>query len=190
MVIGFILLSGEGILVHRRLAGRCRANGKLVHLSVQAAALGFGLIGVWAKFKGKDGIVSNFYSLHSWIGLSSVLLLASQCLIGFISMWHRTEGWRTRPAVLPWHVFFGLYAFGLAVTAAETGLQEKLTFLQARRGGPARKSREVTLINSIGIALAILPAFVILAAISPRHREGQITKFINSKDAENGKSHV
>ncbi|GER31918.1 cytochrome b reductase [Striga asiatica] len=38
----------------------------------------------------------------------------------------------TRLRVLPWHVFLGLYTYGLAVATAETGLLEKLTFLQAR----------------------------------------------------------
>nr|GEV33226.1 probable transmembrane ascorbate ferrireductase 4 [Tanacetum cinerariifolium] len=38
----------------------------------------------------------------------------------------------TRIHVLPWHVFLGLYAYGLAVVTAETGHLEKLTFLQTK----------------------------------------------------------
>ncbi|KAH0467206.1 hypothetical protein IEQ34_004444 [Dendrobium chrysotoxum] len=189
MVIGFILLNGEAILVHRRLAGWSREIRKAVQLSLQAAALGFGLFGIWAKFRGNEGISANFYSLHSWIGLACVALSAFQWMVGLISMWHKPEGRWTRSVVLPWHLFVGLYTFGLAVAAAETGLQEKLTFLLGRRG-LSHNSPESALINSLGIALALLAAVIILAAISPRHHVSHVTKFVNVKDGTNGKFHV
>ncbi|KAK1281182.1 putative transmembrane ascorbate ferrireductase 4 [Acorus gramineus] len=65
MVIGFILVSGEAIMVHRSLSGWSRGTRKSVHLGLQGAALGLGLFGIWARFKGTDGIFANFYSLHS-----------------------------------------------------------------------------------------------------------------------------
>jgi len=112
MVIGFILLSGEGIyiyiypllnlslacasfgvesviyewlfvvcyaaiLVHRWLPGS-RGLKKLVHLWLQGVALACGVFGIWTRFQGKDGIVANFYSLHSWMGLVCVSLFAAQ----------------------------------------------------------------------------------------------------------------
>ncbi|KAI0523158.1 hypothetical protein KFK09_005550 [Dendrobium nobile] len=186
MVIGFILLNGEAILVHRRLAGWSRETRKAAQLSLQAAALGFGLFGIWAKLRGNEGISANFYSLHSWIGLACVAIFAFQWVVGLISMWHKPEGRWTRSEVLPWHLFVGLYTFGLAVAAAETGLQEKLTFLLGRRG-LSHNSPESALINCLGIALALLAAVIILAAISPRHH---VTKFVNVKDGTNGKFHV
>ncbi|XP_020581134.1 probable transmembrane ascorbate ferrireductase 4 [Phalaenopsis equestris] len=189
MVIGFILLNGEAILVLRRPAGQSPESRKAVQLSLQAVGLGFGLFGIWAKFSGKDGISSNFFSLHSWIGLACVALFASQWAMGFISMWHKPQERSTRSTILPWHTFVGLYTFGLAVAAAETGLQEKLTFLLDRRG-LARNSREAFLINSLGLALALLALVVVLAAISPRHQVGQVTKFVNFKDDMNRKFHV
>ncbi|KAL3654367.1 hypothetical protein CASFOL_004048 [Castilleja foliolosa] len=77
MVIGFILISGEAILVHRCLPGS-RNLKKLVHLCLQGVALACGIFGIWTKFHGQDGIVSNFYSLHSWMGLVCVTLFAAQ----------------------------------------------------------------------------------------------------------------
>lgn len=92
--------------------------------------------------------------------------------------------------VLPWHMFVGLYTFGLAVAAAETGLQEKLTFLLGRQV-VLHNSAEAVLINSIGIALALLAAVVILAAISQqRHQANQETKFVNVRDDMDGKFNV
>ncbi|CAJ2648346.1 unnamed protein product [Trifolium pratense] len=77
MVIGFILLSGEAILVHRWLPGS-RGLKKSVHLCLQGVALASGIFGIWTKFKGEDGIVANFYSLHSWMGLICISLFGAQ----------------------------------------------------------------------------------------------------------------
>ncbi|KAG1346928.1 putative transmembrane ascorbate ferrireductase 4, partial [Cocos nucifera] len=172
MVIGFILLGGEAILAHRWLSGWSRGTRKSMHLSLQGAALGFGLFGIWAKFKGKDGILASFYSLHSWMGILCVALFATQWVVGFLSFWHRGEGRRTRAALLPWHVFAGLYTYGLAVATAETGLLEKLTFLHINHGLP-RRSPESALVNALGLALVILCGLVVLAAVSPKQRSSK-----------------
>ncbi|KAK0572935.1 hypothetical protein LWI29_000635 [Acer saccharum] len=166
MVIGFILISGEAILVHRWLPGS-RNLKKSVHLCLQGVALASGIFGIWTKFQGKDGVVANFYSLHSWMGLICVCLFGAQWMVGFLSFWHRGEVRTARVKVLPWHIFLGLYTYGLAVATAETGLLEKLTFLQTRRSVPKR-SPESMIGNSLGIGLALLSGIVIFTAISPK----------------------
>ncbi|KAL8518320.1 hypothetical protein ACS0TY_009621 [Phlomoides rotata] len=80
MVIGFILISGEAILVHRWLPGS-RNFKKLVHLCLQGVALACGIFGIWTKFHGQDGVVANFYSLHSWMGLICVILFGAQLIL-------------------------------------------------------------------------------------------------------------
>ncbi|KAF8399181.1 hypothetical protein HHK36_015046 [Tetracentron sinense] len=168
MVIGFILISGEAILVHRWLPGSMNFK-KSVHLCLQGVALACGVFGIWTKFQGKDGIVANFYSLHSWMGLVCVFLFGAQWLTGFLSFWHRGETRTVRIRVLPWHVFLGLYTYGLAVATAETGLLEKLTFLQTKRK-MLKHSPELVLVNSLGLILALLSGIVILVAVSPKHQ--------------------
>ncbi|OVA06767.1 Cytochrome b561 [Macleaya cordata] len=168
MVIGFILISGEAILVHRWLPGS-RNLKKSVHLCLQGVALASGIFGIWTKFHGIRGFVANFYSLHSWMGLICVSLFGAQWLMGFLSFWHRGEARTTRIRVLPWHIFLGLYTYGLAVATAETGLLEKLTFLQTRRN-VLKHSPESMVVNSLGLVLALLSGIVILAAISPRYQ--------------------
>ncbi|XVE91364.1 hypothetical protein REPUB_Repub01dG0003300 [Reevesia pubescens] len=85
MVIGFILISGEAILIHRWLPGS-RNFKKSVHLCLQGVALASGVFGIWTKFHGKDGIVANFHSLHSWMGLICVCLFGAQIyLLGLSS---------------------------------------------------------------------------------------------------------
>ncbi|PSR88236.1 Transmembrane ascorbate ferrireductase [Actinidia chinensis var. chinensis] len=151
MVIGFILISGEAILVHRWLPGS-RNLKKSVHLCLQGVALACGIFGIWTKFQGQDGIVANFFSLHSWMGLFSISLFGAQWLMGFLSFWHRSETRSIRVRILPWHVFLGLYTYGLAVVTAETGLLEKLTFLQTNRN-VLKHSTESMVVNGLGLGL-------------------------------------
>ncbi|KAI3433259.1 Cytochrome b561 domain-containing protein [Psidium guajava] len=183
MVIGFILISGEAILVHRWLPGS-RNMKKSVHLWLQGVALGSGVFGIWTKFHGQDGVVGNFYSLHSWMGLICVSLFGVQWLMGFLSFWHRGEARSIRMKVLPWHIFLGLYTYGLAVATAETGLLEKLTFLQTRRNVDKHGS-ESMVVNCLGLGLALLSGIVILAAVSPKYQSLQTKLMYSHSEPKN-----
>ncbi|RZC74789.1 hypothetical protein C5167_050266 [Papaver somniferum] len=155
MVIGFVLISGEG----------SRNSKKLVHLTMQGVALASGTFGIWTKFYLERGVLSNFYSLHSWMGLMCISLFAAQWLMGFFSFWHRGEERTTRIRVAPWHVFLGLYIYGLAIATAEAGLLEKLTFLEAKKKF-LKHSLEPVVVNSLGLGLALLGGITILTAVS------------------------
>ncbi|KAL4195731.1 hypothetical protein AMTRI_Chr04g179790 [Amborella trichopoda] len=172
MVIGFIVLSGEAILVHKASGEWSMSSKKTVHLSLQGVALGLGVFGVWTKFQGFNGWVGNLYSLHSWMGFICLFLFAAQWVVGFLNFWHRgVEGRLVRAVVLPWHIFLGLYTYALAVVTAETGLLEKLTFLQNNHINTNKRSIEALLVNSLGLLLALLCGIIILAAISsPKSR--------------------
>nr|GEV09555.1 probable transmembrane ascorbate ferrireductase 4 [Tanacetum cinerariifolium] len=182
MVIGFILISGEAILVHRWLPGS-RQSKKRVHLWLQGVALASGIFGIWTKFQGQDGVVANFYSLHSWMGLLCVSLFGAQWLMGFLSFWHRGEVRMTRIRVLPWHVFLGLYTYGLAVVTAETGLLEKLTFLQTK-GVVLKRCSESMIVNGLGLGLAMLCGLVILTAVSPKQYQSIPTTKVVYSDSK------
>ncbi|XP_023756090.1 probable transmembrane ascorbate ferrireductase 4 [Lactuca sativa] len=179
MVIGFILISGEAILVPRWLPGS-RKRKKMVHLWLQGVALTSAIFGIWTKFQGREGVIANFFSLHSWMGLLCVSLFGAQWLMGFLSFWHRGEVRMTRIRFLPWHVFLGLYTYGLAVVTAETGLLEKLTFLQTK-GVVLKHCTESLIVNCLGLGLATLCGVVILTAVSPKqYQSSHTTKVVNS----------
>ncbi|KAJ0667522.1 putative ascorbate ferrireductase (transmembrane) [Helianthus annuus] len=182
MVIGFILISGEAILVHRWLPGS-RKKKKWVHLWLQGVALASGIFGIWTKFQGTQGVVANFYSLHSWMGLLCVSLFGAQWLMGFLSFWHRGEVRMSRMRVLPWHVFLGLYTYGLAVITAETGLLEKLTFLQTK-GVVLKRCNEAMIVNGLGLWLAMLCGLVILTAVSPKRYQSIPTTKVAYSDSK------
>ncbi|KAK8650964.1 hypothetical protein V6N13_140584 [Hibiscus sabdariffa] len=166
MVIGLLLLNGEAMLAYKTVPGT-RSFKKFVHLTIQCLAFILSTIGVWAalKFHNDKGI-ENFYSLHSWLGLACLFLFGIQWTAGFATFWYPGGSKTSRATLLPWHMFFGMYTYALAVATATTGILEKLTFLQTSRV-ILRYSNEALLVNSLGILIVVLSGFVILATLTP-----------------------
>ncbi|CAA6673114.1 unnamed protein product [Spirodela intermedia] len=137
MVIGFILVYGEEL-----------QEGGAPLCSVPCALLG--VVGVWAaiKFHNEKGI-DNFYSLHSWLGLASLISFSIQGLPPSMAC------------------VLGVYIYALGIATAVTGILEKATFLQSNRE-ISRYSSEAFLVNLLGILLVVLGGFVVLAVITPR----------------------
>ncbi|XP_021900457.1 probable transmembrane ascorbate ferrireductase 2 [Carica papaya] len=175
MVIGLVLLNGEGMLVYKTVSGT-KSFKKLVHLTLQCVALCLSLVGVWAalKFHNDKGI-DNFYSLHSWLGIACLLLFGIQWAAGFVTFWYPGGSRNSRSSLLPWHVFLGVYIYALAIAAATTGILEKATFLQTNQV-ISRYSTEALMVNSLGILIVLLGGFVILATITPPNGKGEVIR--------------
>ncbi|WOG93180.1 hypothetical protein DCAR_0312461 [Daucus carota subsp. sativus] len=175
MVISLVLLNGEAMLAYKTVSGT-KSFKKSVHLTLQFLAFFLSLIGVWAaiKFHNDKGI-DNFYSLHSWLGLACLLLFSIQWAAGFATFWYPGGSRNSRSSLLPWHVFFGVYIYALAVATCATGILEKATFLQTNNI-MSRYSSEALLVNSLGVLLIALGGFVILAVVSPGNSKGEILR--------------
>ncbi|MED6136921.1 hypothetical protein PIB30_060221 [Stylosanthes scabra] len=166
MVIGLVLINGEGMLAYKTLSGT-KSFRKTVHLTLQFLSLILSLIGVWAAWKFHiDKGIDNFYSLHSWLGLACLFLFSIQWAAGFVTFWYPGGSRNSRAALLPWHVFFGMYIYALAVATTVTGILEKATFLQTNNV-ISRYSNEALLVNTLGILIVVLGGFVILGIVAP-----------------------
>nr|GEU94296.1 probable transmembrane ascorbate ferrireductase 2 [Tanacetum cinerariifolium] len=175
MVIGLVLLNGEAMLAYKTVSGT-KSYKKLVHLSLQFLAFLFGIIGLWAAWKfHNDKGIDNFYSLHSWLGLACLFLFTVQWGAGFTTFWYPGGSRISRASLMPWHVFFGVYIYVLAVAACATGLLEKATFLQTNNI-ISRYSAEAMLINILGVLIVFLGGFVILGVISPPNGKGDVLR--------------
>ncbi|KAL9249936.1 Transmembrane ascorbate ferrireductase 2-like protein [Drosera capensis] len=159
------------MLAYKTVSGSKRWK-KLVHLVLQSLAFFLALIGVLAALKFHiDKGIDNFYSLHSWLGLACLFLFGIQWAAGFCTFWYPGGSRTSRAFLLPWHVFFGVYIYALAIATITTGILEKATFLQTAKV-ITRYSGEALLVNSLGIFTVVLGGFVILAMISPVHGKG------------------
>ncbi|MED6184833.1 hypothetical protein PIB30_051283 [Stylosanthes scabra] len=166
MVIGLVLINGEGMLAYKTLSGT-KSFKKTVHLTLQFLSLILSLIGVWAAWKFHiDKGIDNFYSLHSWLGLACLFLFSIQWAAGFVTFWYPGGSRNSRAALLPWHVFFGMYIYALAIATTVTGILEKLTFLQMNNV-ISRYSNEALLVNTLGILIVSLGGFVVLGIVAP-----------------------
>ncbi|KAM7267712.1 hypothetical protein ACFE04_009878 [Oxalis oulophora] len=165
-VIGLIFINGEAMLAYKTVPGTKNLK-KLVHLTLQFIAFCLGAIGVWAayKFHNEKG-VDNFYSLHSWLGLGCLFLFGVQWAAGFATFWYPGGSKNSRATLLPWHAFFGIFIYALAVVTATTGILEKLTFLQIHHI-ISRYSTEALMVNSLGILIVVLGGLVTFALVAP-----------------------
>ncbi|KAK9105601.1 hypothetical protein Scep_022445 [Stephania cephalantha] len=133
MVLGLILVNSEAMLAYKSVSGT-KSFKKRVHLVLQFLALILSVIGLYAAWKFHiDKGIDNFYSLHSWLGLACLFLFVCQWLIGCTTFLYPGGSRNRRSVVLPWHVFFGIFIYALAISTAATGILEKLTFLQSNK---------------------------------------------------------
>ena len=68
------------------------------------------------------------YSLHSWMGIITVLLFTSQWLAGLVTFLFPGLASHLRAAYLPIHTSFGILIFVMACATCLTGITEKLLF--------------------------------------------------------------
>ncbi|KAI3719873.1 hypothetical protein L6452_20778 [Arctium lappa] len=165
MVLGFIVFSGEAMITYKSIPASRQAL-KLIHLILHLIALASGILGVYAVFKFHNELhIPHMYTLHSWIGLSTICLFGFQLLLGFFSFLFPGAKSATRARIAPWHVFFGVVIFFMAIVTAETGLTEKFFFQRLKRG------QEALIVNFIGLLLLLLGISVALIVVLPLRRK-------------------
>ncbi|XP_064144050.1 lysosomal membrane ascorbate-dependent ferrireductase CYB561A3 isoform X3 [Loxodonta africana] len=97
-----------------------------------------GLVAVF-KFHNQKHI-NNLYSLHSWLGITTVFLFACQWFLGFAIFLLPWAALWLRNLLKPIHVFFGAFIFSLAIASVVSGINEKLFFSLLRNQDPEKLS--------------------------------------------------
>ncbi|GER54812.1 cytochrome B561, partial [Striga asiatica] len=92
-------------------------------------------------------------------------------LYGFLVFFYPGGTISMRSESLPWHVFFGLFIYILAIGTASLGYLEKLTFLQ--NTGLEKYGPEAFLVNFTAIVTILYGTFVILTTFSQAHQEDE-----------------
>ncbi|KFQ46724.1 Cytochrome b ascorbate-dependent protein 3, partial [Nestor notabilis] len=86
MVTGMVVLYGAASLVYRLPSSWSgpKLPWKVLHSSLALAAFILAVLGLVAVFRfHNDHGTPNMYSLHSWLGLATILLFSCQWLTGF-----------------------------------------------------------------------------------------------------------
>ncbi|XP_062113267.1 probable ascorbate-specific transmembrane electron transporter 2 [Humulus lupulus] len=162
MVVGLVIIGGEAIMAYKTMPGTRRAH-KGLHIILHLLALLAGILGTCAVFKFKDETgTKDFVTLHTWLGIIAISAYGSQFLLGFFTFFFPGAAMPTRANILPWHTFFGMVIFLLAVCAAETGLLQRFSDLRLRL------NQEGLIVNFTGLLIFLFAVTVTLSAILPR----------------------
>ncbi|CAG7836587.1 unnamed protein product [Allacma fusca] len=161
MVAGFIFFSGFSMLFYRMVTCCRKIFVKLLHtvfhaFSIVCIAIGF--LTVWDSHELENPKIPNFYSLHSWLGLTTMGLFAIQFVVGFFSFLILLccEG-RTaacRAALVPTHATFGIITFVMACATAVTGITEKAIFTLGAKSYSTWETEEALIVNVLGVVIA------------------------------------
>ena len=145
-----------------RRTSKC-LHGLTMFLSVAVAVPG--IWSVWESHSLAQPPIPHLFSLHSWLGLSTMSLMAVQLLFGLVIFLLPCAPSRIRGQYHHVHVFFGLAFIILATAASLIGLTEEALF-SLSSNYPKLPGKGI-LLNLIGLFLTIFTATVTFITTKP-----------------------
>ncbi|KAI8039289.1 plasma membrane ascorbate-dependent reductase CYBRD1 isoform X1 [Drosophila gunungcola] len=176
MTIGFIYLYGNSILIYRGFRTTRKKTLKLTHAGIHMAAFILTVIALKTVFDSHNLAsppIPNLYSLHSWLGLSAVIVFSLQYVAGFVAFLAPGLRENYRIALMPLHIYFGLFGFVLAIASALMGLTEKAIFAITNPPYSTLPTAGV-LANVIGVLYVVFGALVVYLATEPAYKRKPI----------------
>lgn len=158
MVIGMVFFYGQAMLIYRTGRNHQKKNVKLVHMSLNLLAFILAVIALKAVFDSHNLTgTANMYTLHSWVGMATVVVFALQFLAGFVTFLYPGLSPSIRKALLPTHVAFGTGCFVGAIVASVSGLMEKAIFAKSYD----ENTTQGVVINIVGLSIAVFGILVL-----------------------------
>ncbi|XP_023338471.1 transmembrane ascorbate ferrireductase 1 [Eurytemora carolleeae] len=117
-----IVLSGIGGTLYKVL-NISKPITKSIHAILMILAAASGAIGLWAVIDSHNFAsppIPNFFSLHSWVGISVLAVLGLQLLFGLIILLFPIPSSK-KAGFMPLHKYFGILVFVGSVAAAIIG---------------------------------------------------------------------
>ncbi|XP_013391596.1 putative cytochrome b561 [Lingula anatina] len=163
-VIGLIFLYGEGILVYRVFRNQKKIYVKVVHAFIEAIAVVFIVLGLKTVFDSRNLVqvkIANMYSIHSWLGLATIILFGLQYIFGFVAFMYPKLGQNAREMLMPLHRYWGVAVYGLAIAASLMGMVEKIIFSMKDYSKMGVETILVNLICLVMVAAGISVAYLV-----------------------------
>nr|XP_033800725.1 cytochrome b reductase 1 isoform X3 [Geotrypetes seraphini] len=178
IVTGFVVLQGSAIVVYRLpWTWRCsKFLMKCIHAGLHLTVLILAIVSLVAVFDFHNTQnIPNMYSMHSWTGLTAVVLYGVQVLIGLLVYLFPFAPVTLRATLLPFHVFSGLLIFGAGIATALMGITEKLIFALSRSYNQSysQSPPEALFVNFLGAFILIFGAFVFWMVTQPQWKRPQ-----------------
>jgi len=170
MTIGMIYLYGNSILIYRGFRFVHKRSLKITHASIFGVIMLLLVFASWAVYDSHvlaKPPIPNLYSLHSWVGLTAVLLFFLQWIGGFFSFLYSIIPSPMREKVMPYHIYFGSTGYILALAAALLGISEKAQFRPIKL---TEFPAEGILINIIGLLVILFGATVFYLSTNKQYK--------------------
>ncbi|KAE9542971.1 hypothetical protein AGLY_002882 [Aphis glycines] len=144
---------------------------KMQHASIHSCIIIFGVLGIWTGLN--SNLIANppipkFYSLHSWLGIITVIMFLSQFISGLISFLYPEIAMKYKEAVMPYHIIFGVLTFALSIVTSVLGFSEKIIFAVNQQHG--HLLTEGLFLNCVGIVLIFYGALVVYILVKPKYK--------------------
>lgn len=173
MTAGLVVLYGYGAVLYRvpLTWGHNKLPWKLLHAAVMLSAFILSVVGLCAVFDFHNAQnIPNLYSLHSWIGISAVVLFALQWfggVAGFLLPWTPVS---FRKLLKPTHVWLGGVILTLSIAACISGINEKLFFVLkgSTNTSYGHLPPEALLANSLGVLIVAFGLVVLKILSNPK----------------------
>uniref|UniRef100_A0AC11DIK6 Cytochrome b reductase 1 n=1 Tax=Ovis aries TaxID=9940 RepID=A0AC11DIK6_SHEEP len=141
---------------------------KSIHAGLNTVAAILAIISLVAVFDFHNAKkIPNMYSLHSWVGLTAVILYILQLLLGFFVFLLPWAPLSLRALLMPIHVYSGLFIFGTVIATVLMGLTEKLIFALK---SPSYSSLppEGVFTNTLGLLILVFGALIFWIVTRPQ----------------------
>ncbi|KAI6646523.1 Cytochrome B561 [Oopsacas minuta] len=127
MILGLCILPPNAMLIYRyKIIKLDRIILKISHAVILLASLLFAIAGFGIVLKIKiDSKAVNFTSIHSWFGITTIVMLAIQWLVGIVVFLIPTGmALRYKETIMVFHRFIGLMLIILPALTALMGISE------------------------------------------------------------------
>ncbi|XP_015116736.1 cytochrome b561 isoform X1 [Diachasma alloeum] len=172
MTVGLVFLYANGMLIYRIQRNVRKRRLKLLHGGMMVFTLFLTIIALVAVFDMHNYSkppIPNLYTLHSWVGLTSVILFGCQWLAGLVSFLYPGIQAPLRAAYLPIHAYFGTAGFVGVIASCLIGLNEKAIFALGSDKYSDFTSEGI-FINVIGLSFIIFAGLVLYLVSQERYR--------------------
>ena len=110
-----------------------RRGQKIVHGMSWSVAMICAIVALVAVFKSHNdsvsGLIANMYSLHSWIGMTLIIMFILQFLFGAYAFVLPGMSPKTKSTVLLLHKYIGPFLYNMMAFTMLLGIQEKEGFI-------------------------------------------------------------
>lgn len=179
MTFGFVFCATQAALVYITLPFD-HATNKKIHFSLHGIGFLSAIIGVIAVFRfHNEHNITNMYSLHSWLGITTMVLFGLIYLVTFVTFYYPGAIQSVRVAYMPFHIGAGISVLALTLLTSATGILEKLSFNASCNVSGSLDGNSVAgfmandckLGNTIGLFIALSLVAVVMTIYHARHTQ-------------------